>query len=358
MKELLKLRGKIKDEFYQSKYEHYKRFNILALAAYCIAFIILFASDYDIYHYLEWSSLLRRSLVLIPLAVVAAVYRKTDNYKIMSALSFIIVHAIIWTNIWVTSCLPDQSYANDNFIFMGFLLLIVSYCAPLRYALIAQWGLVWDIILSDGIMHYQDLNIMVAYNCQVVVMINIVSLIVTKLYYDHYIDNKKLHRMSFHDPLTQVFNRNKLDDLMDISRELSYISKSISIMIVDIDYFKKVNDTYGHDKGDLVLQFIADHIKHSLRMQDIIIRWGGEEFVAILPDCTQDQASAAAERMRKGIADSDNGICKVTVSVGVARYDGGDCTETIKKADEALYRAKSEGRNRVIHYEGLKKNDV
>lgn len=348
MKELLKLRGKNRNDFYQSKYDYYKKFNIWALTASCFIFIILFAIDYNIYHYFEWTSFLRRVLVLIPLAIVAVVYRKTNNFKIMTTLSFIMVHAIIWNSIWITSEYPDRSYVNENFLFMSYMLMIVSYCAPPRHSFIAQWGLVWDIILSSNIYHYENLGLMVAYNCQVVIMLNIVNLIVTKLYYNHYLDNKKLNLLSFYDPLTQVFNRNKLDEITDIDHDLSLISDDISIMIADIDHFKKVNDTYGHDKGDFILQYVANHIKNSLHKQDVVIRWGGEEFVVILPECKPDQAFVIAERMRKEIAQSDNGLCKVTISIGVARYDGGDCMETIKKADKALYQAKQEGRNRVI----------
>lgn len=282
MKELLKLRGKARDDFYQSKYEHYKKFNLLALTASGFAFIILFVVDFDAYQYLEWNSLMRRILVLALIVIVAVAYHKTDNYKIMCPLSFIVVHAMIWDSIWVTSYAPLIAHANEGFLFMGFVLMMVSYCAPLRYSIIAQWGLLGDLILSNNIMHYADFSLMVAYNCQVVVMLNIVSFIVTKLYFDHYSDNEKMQFLLLHDPLTQVFNRNKLDEKIGMSHDLSFISEHICIFVLDIDYFKKVNDIYGHDKGDEILQFIARHLKNSLRKEDIVIRWGGEEFVAIL----------------------------------------------------------------------------
>lgn len=351
MKEFLKLRSKAKDDFYQAKYEHYKKFNLLALTASGFAFIILFVADFDAYQHLEWNSLMRRILVLALIAIVAVVYHKTDNYKIMCTLSFIVAHAMIWDSIWVTSYAPLLSHANEGFSFMGFVLMMVSYCAPLRYSIIAQWGLVWDLILANNTMHYVDFGLMVTYNCQVVVMLNIVSFIVTKLYFDHYSDNEKLQFLLLHDPLTQVFNRNKLDEKIGMSRDLSFISKNISILILDVDNFKKVNDTYGHDKGDKILKYIAAQLKKSLRKEDIVIRWGGEEFVGILPECRLDQAFDIAERMRKEIEESDNGVCKLTVSIGIAAYLGGDCIDTINKADKALFEAKSEGRNKVKRYE-------
>lgn len=353
MKKILKLRGKAKNDFYQSKYEYYKKFNIVTLTASCFIFFILFVIDLQVYNYFEWTSVLRRGLVLIPLAVVAVAYHKTNNYKVMTVISFVMVHAIVWCNIWVTSCLPNMSHADEGFLIMGFILMVVSYSTPPGYAVVAQWGLVGDVILSDKLVHYKDIGIMVSYNCQVVILLCIVDYIATKHYYDHYITRKKLELALFNDPLTQVFNRNKLEDIMGVSHDLSNISEDISIMLVDIDYFKKVNDMYGHDEGDHMLKFIADSIKNSLRKQDVVIRWGGEEFVAIMTDCKLKEAYVMAERIRKEIAGSDNGVCKVTVSIGVARYDGGDCIETIKKADEALYKAKREGRNKVACYENV-----
>lgn len=350
-KELLRLHGQNKDDFCQSKYMYYKEFNLWGMTASCFAFIILVAVDAKAYGYLNAECFLRRMLVLIPMAALATAGRKTNNYKIMSVISCIVAHAIIWDSIWINSLLPDRSHVDVNFLFMDFILLIVSYCIPYRYAFIAQWGIVWDLIVANNIFHYYDFDLMIIYNCQVILMLNIVSFIVTKLYYDHYVDNNKLSLLSFYDPLTQVFNRNKLDEITDLNHDLSSISKDICIFIIDIDHFKIVNDTYGHDKGDFVLQFIANHITNSLRKQDVVIRWGGEEFVAILPNCKPDQAYLIAERMRTEIEESNNGLCKITVSIGVAKYDGSDCTDTIKKADLALYQAKQEGRNRTKQFE-------
>ncbi|WKY43753.1 GGDEF domain-containing protein [Eubacteriaceae bacterium ES2] len=347
MQGFLKLKGREKEAFNQSKYEYYKKFNLLTLLAASIGFVILFAVDFDAFQYLAWDSLMRRILVLALVAVVALAYFKTDNYKIMCTLSFIAVHAMIWDSIWVTSYPALIAHANEGFLFMGFVLMMVSFGAPLRYSFIAQWGLVWDLILANSTFHYADFSLMVAYNCQVVVMLNIVSFIVTKLYFDHYTDNEKLQFILLHDPLTQVFNRNKLDDKIGMGSDLSAISKNICILVLDIDHFKKVNDTYGHDKGDEILKFIATSLKDYFRKEDIIIRWGGEEFVVILPECELKQGFDIAERTRKAIEVSDNGICKVTVSIGIAEYLGGDCIDTINNADLALYEAKNEGRNVV-----------
>jgi diguanylate cyclase (GGDEF)-like protein len=262
----------------------------------------------------------------------------------MSTLTFLVVHAIIWTGIWIIALNKDMSLANENFLFMGFILLIVSFCTPPGYSFIGQWGLLLNIILANGIYHYNDFDVMMVYNCQIVIMLNIVNIIITKLYYDHYMNEKSLKRLIMIDPLTQVYNRNKL---VEINRELTSAHDNVGIIIVDIDHFKNINDTYGHEKGDVILQFVVSHIKKCVRANDSIIRWGGEEFVVIMPNCNLDQTFKIAERVRKDIAESDNGLCPITVSIGVSEYLNRDLQASTKAADDALYKAKEAGRNRV-----------
>jgi diguanylate cyclase (GGDEF)-like protein len=130
-------------------------------------------------------------------------------------------------------------------------------------------------------------------------------------------------------------------------------------MMLDVDYFKKVNDTYGHAAGDCVLKDVSEIIKSEIREYDIACRYGGEEFFIILPQTNIKEASLVAQRLRKVIEESkmdirDAGLedishLKVTVSVGVCAYENTmSANEVAHKADKALYEAKETGRNRVI----------
>jgi two-component system cell cycle response regulator len=129
----------------------------------------------------------------------------------------------------------------------------------------------------------------------------------------------------------------------------------MSALLVDIDHFKKVNDGYGHDVGDEVLREFAVRLANNVRTVDLACRYGGEEFVVLMPDTELIDAHAIAERIRHDVAGtpfSVNGgrdLLRVTISIGVAvagPQDGAD--SLLKRADEAVYRAKAEGRNRVI----------
>jgi diguanylate cyclase (GGDEF)-like protein/PAS domain S-box-containing protein len=165
------------------------------------------------------------------------------------------------------------------------------------------------------------------------------------------ITNKKaIEKLSVTDQLTQLYNRHKLDESFSIEIERAKRYRhSLSMILVDIDHFKLVNDQYGHDIGDETLKSISKIFRNSIRLADIVGRWGGEEFIIIVPDTALEQAILLAEKIRKVIETHNfKEIGRVTASFGVSNYIIDDTKELlVKKADEALYKAKNNGRNRV-----------
>lgn len=162
---------------------------------------------------------------------------------------------------------------------------------------------------------------------------------------------------SRHDKLTELKNRMGFySDYSKIYEKMLTDSRNrrdVSLFICDIDFFKKVNDTYGHNAGDAVLKHVAEHFRINSRICDGVYRWGGEEFIVVLPDTDASKAAEAAERLRVCIMDStccfEDLKIKVTMSFGVTQLDPSISIEdNIKAADEKLYRAKESGRNRVI----------
>jgi len=167
--------------------------------------------------------------------------------------------------------------------------------------------------------------------------------------------NVELHEISIRDGLTGLYNRKHLMETLDkeVSRSQRH-SHSFSFLVIDIDHFKKYNDTYGHLAGDEVLSRLASVFKESIRSSDYAARYGGEEFIIMLPETGPEQGVEAAERIRNKVAEQSFGgkgeSIKVTISVGVACYpeNGEDAQSVIRNADAALYEAKELGRNRVI----------
>ena len=158
------------------------------------------------------------------------------------------------------------------------------------------------------------------------------------------------------DPLTKCFNRRKFDQSVKEAVTLAQVAHlPTSILMLDIDFFKKVNDSYGHDMGDRVLINFAELIRQRLSNQETLFRWGGEEFVVLCRNVGMEQARDLGEKLRKAIEASS--ICpmqRVTCSIGVASWHEGEPDETVfKRMDEALYAAKQGGRNRVVTEDAL-----
>lgn len=160
----------------------------------------------------------------------------------------------------------------------------------------------------------------------------------------------ELKKLAVTDTLTQVFNRTKYYEIMkrETERTKRY-DHPLSIIMFDIDHFKKVNDIYGHAVGDYVLRTLTQIVKKNLRETDYLVRWGGEEFIIIAPDTDLKKAEILAERNRKASEKYKyDRAGTITVSFGVTQFIKDDNEETvIKRADDALYEAKRKGRNRV-----------
>jgi diguanylate cyclase (GGDEF)-like protein len=169
--------------------------------------------------------------------------------------------------------------------------------------------------------------------------------------------NEALRELATRDGLTGLFNHRHFKEVleMELTRAARY-ERPLCLIMMDVDHFKIYNDTHGHPAGDEVLKILADIIKNRLRDVDRSARYGGEEFVALLPETDWKSGITVAEDIRAQMENypfkgkESQPLGKVTVSFGVAEFptDCGDAASLIEKADEALYQAKSEGRNRVV----------
>ncbi|MCB2114232.1 MAG: PleD family two-component system response regulator [Parvularculaceae bacterium] len=192
----------------------------------------------------------------------------------------------------------------------------------------------------------------------------LVARVATQLRRKYYVDQLRSSfeaslEMAVTDQLTGLYNRRYLaSHLTGMFDRAYWTGRPLSLMILDIDHFKSINDTHGHDIGDKVIQAIAERIKISIRGIDLACRYGGEEFLVAMPDTDREFASVVAERLRQQVASEKvtlnagrDEVC-VTVSIGISSTEDGLKDDTaqrlIKRADEALYEAKNNGRNRVM----------
>ncbi len=163
--------------------------------------------------------------------------------------------------------------------------------------------------------------------------------------------NKALEELSKHDPLTGLFNRRSIQERYENAEKMD---EKYAVVLGDIDDFKKVNDTHGHDIGDEVLKAVADVYKSTTRGDDIVCRWGGEEILVFIPGASKEQAVEVAKRVLEGvraleILSKDKEKFKITMTIGVAASDEGKSfNEIVRRADERLYAGKHAGKNRIV----------
>ncbi len=176
-------------------------------------------------------------------------------------------------------------------------------------------------------------------------------------YTDRLRDTMQNSEVTITDQLTGLHNRHYMESHLDtLAEQAGLRDKPLTLMVLDIDYFKSINDAYGHNAGDDVLREFAIRIRKSIRGIDLACRYGDEEFVVVMPETDLHIAGMVAERLRRSIAGKLFAIDKgakqidVTISVGIATLEtkGEAVSDVLKRADQALYRAKHDGRNRVV----------
>jgi diguanylate cyclase (GGDEF)-like protein len=166
---------------------------------------------------------------------------------------------------------------------------------------------------------------------------------------------ERMAELAMTDALTRLPNRRRMRAMLADERvRFTRSGRPFSVVIGDLDSFKKINDTHGHETGDRVLRAVATTLRAKLRQQDMVARWGGEEFLFLLPDTNLEGAQQLAEKLRLAVAEQPVDIASarslpVTMTFGVTAYRGSQSTDDcVRLADEALYRGKTEGRNRVV----------
>ena len=178
-----------------------------------------------------------------------------------------------------------------------------------------------------------------------------------KRYTERLRDNVQMSiEMAITDALTGLHNRRYMETHVgSLVEQAAARGKPLTILVLDIDYFKSINDTHGHDAGDDVLREFAVRIRKSIRGIDLACRYGGEEFVVVMPETDMAVATVVAERLRRRIASEPfriqqgGRLVEVTISIGIAALGRDDTAASVlKRADQALYRAKRDGRNRVV----------
>lgn len=225
---------------------------------------------------------------------------------------------------------------------------------------ITLFSILLSVVITFGIMTllwWEGLDVLIKSLLVAVIVPAIVaplasSLVVQLLFELEDLQNQLLEMVNY-DPLTKVHSRRYIIDCLEIeSMRALRSNEPLSLLMIDADNFKSINDRYGHATGDIVLQEIAHTCKSTLRPYDVIARFGGEEFVVMLPNTTLLEACDVAERIRENVAgqtieSTDGTLISITISIGISLFTPPDlrCMNLLSHADRGLYKAKHNGRN-------------
>ncbi len=342
-------------QFYQNKFEYHQNVFRWVVILVTLAEISYFITDCQIFHHFAYETLFQRLFPLIFLAgfLIYNHYRK--DYFCNILLSYLVMHACMWCTIWCIYYLPDREFSREGFLAMQFGFLCLGLAAPYYLSCILHPLMLVNLFLSNLWIHYEHFEMILTLGLPIMIGILLFLKILECTYVDHYLDKKTLEHLYIHDQLTLLYNRNILPEIVDSANNhlLPSLSQNTWFVLLDVDLFKTINDSYGHEIGDRILRQIALHIQHTTRACDYCIRWGGEEFVIILPGIAKEAALELAEKIRQTIATDDRMQPSTTVSIGLSQYKGYDFHQAIHEADKAMYYAKHNGRNQVVCFDEL-----
>lgn len=271
--------------------------------------------------------------------------------------------ALIWTEVVLHSALGTLLIGWDSGFHYYLLMFIPAIClsTPLRWVFPCLLGLLVYYIGLDATMRVidpiepiHDLALYIVHVFNLTVVFAMFSYL--SLFYINVVVSaqRKLRVMATTDPLTQLLNRRQMKFLLELEIERFRRSESpVGLLLLDVDHFKQINDTHGHEAGDKVLEALAGLLREQLRAQDLVARWGGEEFLVAMPNSDSEATQRAAERIRTATQSLDWGKIitsenPVTLSIGATQLRTDDeVSQLISRADKALYQCKNQGRNQV-----------
>lgn len=337
------------DSYYQEKYESYKILMLFVIIIASFANISYWISDCQLFERIAYETIFPRCFMALLIPLYLYICKKFKSYKVATFMSYLMAHGNMWCTIWAIYFLPNKIHASEGFIVMQFMFFMVGFCAPLKWSWILHGLMFVNIIVSNTFNHYENIDMMFSLGIPLWVGCVIATIVLSINYEEHNKIKKQLEKNSLHDALTGAFNRNIIAQIVN-AKTKKLICENAAIAILDIDYFKKVNDTYGHANGDIVLLELVEILKSSLNNKSYIIRYGGEEFLLILP-MTENMAYETLAKIKQEVEHFKGKVCPFTISIGMSYCKGTNVMHTFKEADKALYKAKNTGRNSIVVYD-------
>ena len=332
-------------DFYQSKCDYYQQYVGVSLVV-----GTMFSSLYIVSDYLlgggGMPTLIPRLSVLGVLIIYLIALNFCQNRASTVLADHIMAHYMVLATMWAVYYLDDRLNVGQVFIIMGLVVFTIGFVSMPREFILTAILFLLEIVISNIFIHYKHMYVIIALQIPCIFAIIASHILLNLLYLDYYRGRQKLELASITDPLTQVYNRHLLEKIVS-KNALNDIKGPVAIAMLDIDYFKQVNDEHGHYTGDLTLLYIGQKLSRETHPDDYVIRFGGEEFIVIFKNCDINNACARMEQFRQDIEKAEDSPVHFTISVGLSMYTG-DFSKTIQNVDHALTKAKNTGRNKVV----------
>lgn len=335
-----------KQNFYQYKCDYYQFFVKIIIILASLVSLMYLVSDYELNGHTLMPTLVPRTFILIPLPIYIYLQTKVKNYKAQVFLNYLMLNLIVLSTVWSVYYLEIKTHFSEGATILNFIFLICCLSASPHFGILGYSVFFAEIPFSHQFNHYENLNVILSLNVPCFIAIMLAHCLLNLGELDHYLTSRRLEHALITDPLTGVYNRHKLRRLIKDNQIVNCETPSSMIML-DIDYFKKINDTHGHYAGDQALHSIGEILMEQISQDGTVIRFGGEEFLIILPGCLPEHAYEKAEALRKTVEKAEEMPVKFTISAGVVEYNG-NFKESMKSVDGALYHAKESGRNQVF----------
>lgn len=339
------------EEFLKVKSDEYGFYTLIFLIVTSISCLLLNGWDRVIDPIMGKEMFRFRILMLLGFVIYLIPYKLKSNYKILNFASFLSIIYLLTIYVFIVSNLnKGLDHSIEGFVVAYLCLLAATMRASFKSIVI--FNIV--VLLYPAILDIFIFKNVIDYSLYFITMPIIMSSCIAVSYtieisiYKKYLLTKKLKELSYIDTLTQCYNRLKFYDVISELNKNRKLNDKISIMIIDIDDFKRINDTFGHHIGDLVIKETVHNIKSSIRKEDILFRWGGEEFLALFLNTDIDECSYLSKRMVDKCYTSESLAGRVTISIGYGQFTDEDIDDFIEKIDKALYKAKSLGKNQAI----------
>ena len=341
-----------RNDFYQSKYDHFKFLVLWVIVISCVIEMTFFVSDCSAALGFSENTLLTRFLIIVPLGIYIFAFKHVSSYKIMVPFSYVMIHACMLSVVWTSYYISNVQNLREGFLVLQLMFLIVGIASPKTYHCIFHILLIGDMILASTFNNFNGIDTMISLDGASLIAVCAFEFIFENAYAEMYNTQKKLEDVALHDQLTGAFNRSKLNMMcMEDTSELTL--RNAGFILLDINEFKKINESFGHDTGDQIIKELYKIIKVCTRGDDVCIRMGGEQFLIIVPNQGLARTKEIGERIRTHVANKKDAPCTFKISVGTTIYKGGDYHVAINLADKALKFAKENDVDLVVAYEDM-----